>query len=79
MPVKDAGFLGCTQYNRDDETWRKPPACEWLDSPERPSGSQPYQPVSRSVPLGASDALVQPTGMTSAMRPRPRLRELDGS
>lgn len=64
MPVKDAGFLGCTQYNRDDPTWRKPPACEWLDSPERPSGSEAYRPAGRTTPLngpgllGVSDALV---------------------
>ncbi|MGH3658087.1 MAG: right-handed parallel beta-helix repeat-containing protein, partial [Micromonosporaceae bacterium] len=36
MPVKDAGFLTCTQYNRADPVWRKPPGCEWLDTPQRP-------------------------------------------
>ncbi|MGH3735485.1 MAG: right-handed parallel beta-helix repeat-containing protein [Micromonosporaceae bacterium] len=57
MPVKDAGFLGCTQYNRDDPTWRRPPACDWVDSPSRPAA---YQPAGSSTPLppvGASDAL----------------------
>jgi hypothetical protein len=39
-PVKDAGFLTCSQYNREDEFWRDPPGCEWFQSPQRPgSGS----------------------------------------
>jgi hypothetical protein len=37
LAVKDAGFLTCSQYDRDDETWRHPPGCEWFESPERPS------------------------------------------
>ncbi|RYP86457.1 hypothetical protein EKO23_09135 [Nocardioides guangzhouensis] len=36
-PVKDAGFLSCSQYDRNDETWRNPPACEWFATPEKPS------------------------------------------
>jgi hypothetical protein len=35
-PVKDAGFLTCSQYNRDDEFWRDPPGCEWFQDPQRP-------------------------------------------
>ena len=34
--VKDAGFLSCSQYDRDDATLRHPPGCEWFDSPSRP-------------------------------------------
>ncbi|GAA4370308.1 right-handed parallel beta-helix repeat-containing protein [Nocardioides caricicola] len=35
-PVKDAGFLTCSQYDRNDPTWRHPVACSWFDSPARP-------------------------------------------
>ncbi len=36
VPVKDAGFLSCSQYDRSDPALRHPPACEWFDSPSRP-------------------------------------------
>jgi hypothetical protein len=36
-PVKDAGFLSCSQYDRNDPTWRHPPQCEWFDDPARPT------------------------------------------
>jgi hypothetical protein len=39
MPVKDAGFLSCSQYDRGDPTWRHPPGCEWFDSPSRPAAT----------------------------------------
>jgi hypothetical protein len=35
--VKDAGFLSCSQYDRNDPVLRHPPGCEWFDSPTRPS------------------------------------------
>ncbi len=35
--VKDAGFLSCSQYDRNDPTWRHPPECNWFDDPEKPS------------------------------------------
>ncbi|HEX6920165.1 MAG TPA: right-handed parallel beta-helix repeat-containing protein [Actinomycetes bacterium] len=34
-PVKDSGFLTCTQYNRDH-----PPGCDWFDSPRSPDGRE---------------------------------------
>jgi hypothetical protein len=37
LAVKDAGFLSCAQYDRNDPTWRHPPECEWFDDPEKPS------------------------------------------
>jgi hypothetical protein len=37
LPVKDAGFLTCSQYNRADPQWRHPPACNWFDSPKQPT------------------------------------------
>lgn len=60
MPVKDAGFLTCTQYNRSDPVWQQPPGCEWLTSPTRPAGttsvglSLPRSPA----PLGGAAALL---------------------
>ena len=37
--VKFTGFLGCSQYNRDDEFFRDPPACDWFTSPVRPAST----------------------------------------
>jgi hypothetical protein len=37
LAVKDAGFLSCAQYDRNDPTWRHPPECEWFDDPKKPS------------------------------------------
>ncbi|MFC4783729.1 right-handed parallel beta-helix repeat-containing protein [Nocardioides sp. MAHUQ-72] len=36
VPVKDAGFLTCSQYDRGDPTWRHPAGCSWFDSPAEP-------------------------------------------
>ncbi len=35
--VKDAGFLSCSEYDRNDPTLRHPPGCEWFDGPTRPT------------------------------------------
>ncbi len=35
-PVKDAGFLSCSEYDRNDPDFRHPPGCEWFDDPENP-------------------------------------------
>jgi len=34
--IKDAGFLSCSQYDRNDPELRHPPECEWFDSPTKP-------------------------------------------
>ena len=39
-PVKDAGFLSCSQYDRNDPDWRHPPECSWFESPEKPTDDQ---------------------------------------
>ena len=54
-PVKDAGFLSCSQYDRSDPTWRHPPACDWFDTPARPTDA-PDAPL----PLSASDPAARP-------------------
>ena len=36
-PVKDAGFLSCSQYDRHDPVFRHPPECEWFDDPQDPA------------------------------------------
>jgi hypothetical protein len=38
--VKDAGFLSCSQYDREDPAFRHPPACNWFDSPTKPDESR---------------------------------------
>jgi hypothetical protein len=52
-PVKDAGFLSCSQYNREDEFWRDPPACEWFEDPQRP-GAEPATPIGRQAALASA-------------------------
>ena len=37
LTVKDAGFLTCSQYDRNDPTLRHPPACTWFDDPVPPT------------------------------------------
>jgi hypothetical protein len=56
MPVKDAGFLSCSQYDRSDSFWRHPPGCEWFDSPSRPSDSEPSPAPTGLEPSAATDA-----------------------
>ncbi|HEY0952275.1 right-handed parallel beta-helix repeat-containing protein [Nocardioides sp.] len=59
-PVKDAGFLSCSQYDRSDPTWKHPPACEWFDSPA--------QPTTMAAPGDAASGavLVAPLATTAA-------------
>ena len=66
-PVKDAGFLSCSQYDRNDPTWRHPPGCEWFDSPEKPTGDQPVGPLglTSAAPSGPSDRLGGPDAATA--------------
>lgn len=53
-PVKDAGFLTCSQYDRDDEFWRDPPGCEWFQSHERPgSGGGPLPTAEQATAIPA--------------------------
>jgi hypothetical protein len=40
FPVKDADFLSCSQYDRNDPVLRHPPACSWFDSPTRPTAER---------------------------------------
>lgn len=65
--VKDAGFLSCSQYDRNDPTWRHPPACTWFDDPAGPtagagSGMNPDSPAMLFAPfalvLGAATVCV---------------------
>jgi Right handed beta helix region len=52
MPVKDAGFLSCSQYDRNDEFWRHPPQCEWFETPEKPTDEQSGSPLGLAAPGG---------------------------
>ena len=53
VPAKDAGFLSCSQYDRADPTWRHPPACEWFDSPAKPTDA-PATPLRMAAPVSTS-------------------------
>ena len=67
LPVKDAGFLSCSQYDRSDETWRHPPACTWFDSPSKPTGADP-SPVELAASAGR---LLTGVGHGCRATPRP--------
>jgi len=73
---KDAGFLSCSQYDRNDETWRHPPECEWFESPEKPTGEESDTPLdvgalgsppgSGGTPLGSEALPELAAGLTGA-------------
>jgi hypothetical protein len=50
LAVKDAGFLSCAEYDRNDPNFRHPPNCQWFDSPSKPTND------SASTPLGLAAA-----------------------
>ena len=49
-PVKDAGFLSCSEYDRNDPAFRHPPGCEWFDSPQRAAGARRAAPGASTAP-----------------------------
>ncbi|WP_051549235.1 right-handed parallel beta-helix repeat-containing protein [Nocardioides sp. URHA0032] len=57
--VKDAGFLSCSQYDRNDPTWNHPAGCTWFDDPARPGARPADRPDSSAV-------LVAPLALTGA-------------
>ena len=80
--VKDAGFLTCSQYDRNDPQLRHPPQCNWFDSPSRPSAraaapaapkvakSQVDQQRTSSIADGVPLALVLLAGLALVARRR---------
>jgi hypothetical protein len=60
LAVKDAGFLSCSQYDRNDPTWRHPPECDWFDDPEKPSGEEQTEEPSGGLDLTAGPATSRP-------------------
>jgi hypothetical protein len=70
MPVKDAGFLSCSQYDRSDPTWRHPPQCAWFDSPQKPSDDQSGSPLGLAAPGGPTSGVSGPAaaaGLTASL------------
>jgi hypothetical protein len=45
LPVKDAEFLTCSEYDRADPVFRHPPLCTWFDNPTRPKGRAGAEPT----------------------------------
>lgn len=81
LPVKDAGFLTCSQYDRNDEGLRHPPGCEWFDTPAKPTAAAPAratsQPAGRKVApaapyLGVLPGLLFVAGLGMVRRARRR-------
>ncbi len=84
--VKDAGFLTCSEYDRNDPDLRHPPGCEWFESPSRPSSraaaapaapkvsrQQAVQPRTSSVADGLPAGLLLLAGLALVVRRRHRL------
>jgi hypothetical protein len=67
LPVKDAGFLSCSQYDRSDPTLRHPPACEWFDTPAKPSESQADGGVGVPPRASQDDLVVVPVAAVSGL------------
>jgi hypothetical protein len=65
LPVKDAGFLSCSQYDRNDPTWRHPPMCEWFETPEKPTDEQSDDPLGLAAPAGPSGPMSPLGGPTA--------------
>jgi hypothetical protein len=66
-PVKDAGFLSCSQYDRNDPTWRHPPACEWFTSPDKPTDQQSTTPLGLAAGSSGSSGGLGGAGTASAL------------
>jgi hypothetical protein len=64
-PVKDADFLSCSQYDRNDPTLRHPPGCSWFDSPTRPE-AEPAPAAAPAPREGDDDTLVAAPVVTLA-------------
>ena len=43
--VKDAGFLTCSQFNREDPLWKRPPLCTWFNDPKQPTDKRTEGPL----------------------------------
>ena len=75
LAVQGAGFLGCTQYNRDDPQMRTPPDCDWFDSPRRARGAAVRRRRARHRDRRLRDAdaqhLVLAAGRRGARRRQP--------
>ena len=54
LPVKDAGFLSCNQYNRADTVWRHPKGCTWFDDPKKPTDEPAVVPLGLGLGLGST-------------------------
>ncbi|WP_372727690.1 right-handed parallel beta-helix repeat-containing protein [Nocardioides sp.] len=62
--VKDAGFLSCVEYDRNDPDWRHPPGCSWFDSPSRPGPR-----AAAAAPVSAPTSAPATSGMALAATP----------
>jgi hypothetical protein len=64
LPVKDADFLTCSEYDRADPIFRHPPLCTWLDDPKRPSARPAAGPgaAAPSADSGGPTALLSVIG-----------------
>ncbi len=77
-PVKDAGFLSCSQYDRSDPTWSHPAGCTWFDSPTKPAASGAASASTSAIDRQSSALLTAPlltaTGVLLALGLRRRRR-----
>ena len=62
LTVKDAGFLTCSQYNRNDPQWKHPVLCTWFDSPTKPTATPTEGPLAGDVNKPATSGPSAPAG-----------------
>jgi hypothetical protein len=67
LVVKDAGFLGCLQYNRADPFWRDPPDCNWFDTPANPVESSGRVTAEKPATRAASAGTMGPGLLVSGV------------
>lgn len=67
--VKDAGFLSCSQYDRNDPTLRHPPECNWFDSPPKPTATSgdPFPVVPGSGDVAPRSSAVGGPGWATSL------------
>ncbi len=67
LSVKDAGFLTCSQYDRNDPVLRHPPLCQWFESPSKPAARAAAQPAAARTSVDESSAAVPLLGLSGGL------------
>jgi hypothetical protein len=58
--AKDAGFLSCASYDRNDPDFRNPPECNWFDTPPKPTDDYEGDPMAPGAQQRQQDSSLSP-------------------